>query len=52
LFLSKLEDRVTVKIGDYGLAKAFDLAGLSSQSLTGSGAAGTPVFMCTTVIEF
>lgn len=33
-----------VKIGDFGLAKAFDLAGLSGQTATGS-AAGTPYFM-------
>jgi hypothetical protein len=32
------------KIGDYGLAKAFDAAGLSGQTRTGS-TAGTPVFM-------
>jgi eukaryotic-like serine/threonine-protein kinase len=31
-------------VGDYGLAKAFDLAGLSGQTLTGSKA-GTPAFM-------
>jgi serine/threonine protein kinase len=33
-----------VKVGDYGLAKAFDLAGLSGHSLTGR-AAGTLLFM-------
>jgi hypothetical protein len=32
------------KVGDYGLAKAFDTAGLSGQTRTGK-AAGTPVFM-------
>ncbi len=32
------------KIGDYGLAKAFDQAGLSGQTMTGN-AAGTPCFM-------
>jgi eukaryotic-like serine/threonine-protein kinase len=32
------------KVGDYGLAKAFDAAGLSGQTRTGR-AAGTPVFM-------
>jgi serine/threonine protein kinase len=32
------------KIGDYGLAKAFDAAGLGGQTRTGK-AAGTPVFM-------
>jgi serine/threonine-protein kinase len=32
------------KVGDYGLAKAFDLAGLSGLSATGA-AAGTPCFL-------
>jgi serine/threonine protein kinase len=32
------------KVGDYGLAKAFDAAGLSGQTRTGS-MAGTPHFM-------
>jgi serine/threonine-protein kinase len=32
------------KVGDYGLAKAFDLAGLSGQTATGA-IAGTPGFM-------
>ncbi|MEI2581461.1 protein kinase domain-containing protein [Scytonema sp. PRP1] len=45
IFLGNVNGRLTVKIGDYGLAKAFDLAGLSGQTLTGSKA-GTPVFMC------
>ena len=43
IFLSKVSDRICVKIGDYGLSKAFDLAGLSGQSLTGS-VAGTAIF--------
>ena len=34
----------TVKIGDYGLAKAFDIAGLSGFTRTGT-IAGTPFFM-------
>lgn len=38
------ENDVTVKLGDYGLAKAFDMAGLSGQTMTGN-AMGTPVFM-------
>jgi len=45
IFLSNVNDKLTVKIGDYGLAKAFDLAGLSGQTLTGAQA-GTPVLMC------
>lgn len=44
LFLSHQENAIRVKVGDYGLAKAFDLAGLSGQTLTGTKA-GTPVFM-------
>jgi serine/threonine protein kinase len=32
------------KIGDYGLAKAFDMAGLSGQTMSGTNA-GTPFFM-------
>jgi eukaryotic-like serine/threonine-protein kinase len=38
------EEQVIVKLGDYGLAKAFNLAGLSGQTMTGS-AMGTPFFM-------
>ena len=37
-------DPARVKIADVGLAKAFDLAGLSGQTRTGA-AAGTPLFM-------
>lgn len=44
LFLSGLGRSPTVRIGDYGLAKAFDLAGLSGQTCTGA-MAGTPWFM-------
>ena len=44
IFLTEVGDEIIVKIGDYGLSKAFDLAGLSGQSMTGS-IAGTPVFI-------
>lgn len=44
IFLTKSKHRSVAKIGDYGLAKAFDLAGLSGQTLTGKKA-GTPAFM-------
>ena len=44
IFLSGTGSSRIVKIGDFGLAKAFDLAGLSGQTATGS-AAGTPYFM-------
>ena len=44
IFISKINDKIVVKIGDYGLYKAFDLAGLSGQTLTGTKI-GTPAFM-------
>jgi serine/threonine protein kinase len=44
LFLAGTGKSRVVKVGDFGLAKAFDLAGLSGQTATGS-AAGTPYFM-------
>jgi len=44
LFLSRAGSTLTAKVGDYGLAKAFDLAGLSGQTATGT-AAGKPFFM-------
>jgi hypothetical protein len=44
IFLTYIDDAVVAKIGDYGLTKAFDLAGLSGQTLTGN-AARSPVFM-------
>ncbi len=44
IFLSGTGTNRLAKIGDYGLAKAFDLAGLSGMSATGARA-GTPVFM-------
>ncbi|MTJ31690.1 protein kinase [Aphanizomenon sp. UHCC 0183] len=44
IFISKINDKIVVKIGDYGLSKAFDLAGLSGQTLTGTKM-GTPAFM-------
>jgi eukaryotic-like serine/threonine-protein kinase len=44
IFLVKDNNNYIAKIGDYGLAKSFDVAGLSGQTLTGS-IAGTPIFM-------
>jgi serine/threonine-protein kinase len=44
IFLSGSESASIAKVGDYGLAKAFDLAGLSGQTRTGA-MAGTPEFM-------
>ena len=44
IFLVRKCGELTAKVGDYGLAKAFDLAGLSGQTCTGS-VCGTPHFM-------
>lgn len=44
IFLTWVDEKVIAKIGDYGLSKAFDIAGLSGQTLSGTKA-GTPVFM-------
>lgn len=44
IFLTVDRGQTIAKLGDYGLTKAFDLAGLSGQTLTGS-AMGTPSFM-------
>jgi hypothetical protein len=44
IFLAWVDEKVVAKIGDYGLSKAFDIAGLSGQTLSGTKA-GTPVFM-------
>lgn len=45
ILLTNRSKLTPVKIADFGLAKAFDLAGLSGLSVTDS-AMGTPVFMC------
>jgi pSer/pThr/pTyr-binding forkhead associated (FHA) protein len=44
IFLANVGDRDIAKIGDYGLAKAFDFAGLSGQTMSGT-LAGSPAFM-------
>jgi eukaryotic-like serine/threonine-protein kinase len=44
ILITKINDELEVKIGDYGLSKAFDLAGLSGQTLTQTKM-GTPAFM-------
>jgi serine/threonine protein kinase len=44
IFLTYQDGKITAKIGDYGLSKAFDLAGLSGQTRTGFRV-GTPVFI-------
>jgi eukaryotic-like serine/threonine-protein kinase len=46
IFLQRVGDKTLAKIGDYGLAKAFELAGMSGQTMTGQGGVmGTPSFM-------
>ena len=44
IFLTVYKGKIVAKLGDYGLAKAFDMAGLSGQTMTGT-AMGTPHFM-------
>ena len=44
IFLTVKDGKLVAKLGDYGLAKNFDLAGLSGQTMTGT-AMGTPNFM-------
>ncbi|BAZ14667.1 serine/threonine kinase [Calothrix sp. NIES-4071] len=39
-----VDQKFVAKVGDYGLSKAFDIAGLSGQTLSGTKA-GTPFFM-------
>lgn len=43
IFLANVSGSPLVKIADYGLAKAFDLAGLSGQTMSGK-MAGSPIF--------
>ena len=38
-------ERLVAKVADFGLAKAFDLAGLSGMTMSGN-AMGTPLFIC------
>ncbi|MEK0180338.1 protein kinase domain-containing protein [Microcoleus anatoxicus] len=44
IFLANIGGKQVAKIGDYGLAKAFDQAGLSGLTMSGN-AVGTPCFM-------
>jgi pSer/pThr/pTyr-binding forkhead associated (FHA) protein len=44
IFLANVGNSRIAKIGDYGLGKAFDLAGLSGQTMSGT-LAGSPAFM-------
>ncbi|MDX1431151.1 MAG: FHA domain-containing protein [Gammaproteobacteria bacterium] len=43
IYLAGEDGRAIAKVGDFGLAKAFDLAGLGGLSATGAG--GTPLYM-------
>jgi serine/threonine-protein kinase len=45
LFLKRMGGKLIVKIGDFGLSKAFEVAGLSGNTRTGD-ARGTPEYMC------
>lgn len=45
IFITNVKGKMVAKIGDYGLSKAFDLAGLSGHTFTGA-TMGTPAFMC------
>lgn len=44
IMLTKVKGKIRAKIADFGLAKAFDVAGLSGRTATGISA-GTPYFM-------
>jgi eukaryotic-like serine/threonine-protein kinase len=44
IFIHQNNEKITAKIDDYGLTKAFDLVGFSGQTLTGNHA-GLPIFM-------
>jgi pSer/pThr/pTyr-binding forkhead associated (FHA) protein len=44
ILITYVNDKIVAKIGDFGLTKAFDLAGLSGQTLTGNQA-GIPAFI-------
>jgi len=44
IYLSESDGKLCAKVGDFGLSKAFDLAGLSDHTTTGC-AIGTPLYM-------
>jgi serine/threonine protein kinase len=44
IYLHEESGKLIAKVGDFGLAKAFDTSGLSGQTLTG-GVGGSPIFM-------
>ncbi|MEM1168738.1 MAG: protein kinase [Cyanobacteria bacterium P01_H01_bin.35] len=52
IFLSNINSSTVVKIADYGLAKAFDLAGLSGQTITGNKGGTFPFMPRQQIIDF
>ena len=52
IFLSNINNSTVVKIADYGLAKAFDLAGLSGQTMTGNKGGTFPFMPRQQMIDF
>jgi eukaryotic-like serine/threonine-protein kinase len=53
IMLATTNMRLVAKIGDFGLSKAFDQAGLSGHTMSGDGFRGTAHFMCRKqVLEF
>ncbi len=52
IFLSNINSSTVVKIADYGLAKAFDLAGLSGQTITGNKGGTFPFMPRQQMIDF
>lgn len=45
IFLTQIGPNTIARIGDFGIAKAFDIAGLSGLSMSGNMVAGTPYYM-------
>ncbi|MCL2925239.1 MAG: serine/threonine-protein kinase [Trichodesmium sp. MAG_R04] len=52
IFLSNINSSTVVKIADYGIAKAFDLAGLSGQTITGNKRVNFPFMPRQQMIDF
>ena len=51
IFLVKSQGKNIVKLADYGLSKAFDLAGLSGQTMTGNKAGNSPIYVLSTGVK-
>jgi len=52
IFLTNINSSTVVKIADYGLAKAFDFAGLSGQTITGNKGGTFPFMPRQQMIDF